>query len=211
MTGPGSLLGNAVRRIEDPEILRGAARYVDDLEIPGVLHLAFVRSTVAHAELRSVDVAEAAAMPGVVGVFSAAELDVPVAPGLMVVNPAFARPPLAKGKVRFVGDMVAVVAAESRAAAVDAAELVVVDYEPLSVVVDPEVATEPDAPLQFQAVGTNVAAGTRDGGDDPLAGAEVVVRGRFENQRMAVAPMEGNAVAIEIGRASGRERVWTIV
>ena len=118
----------------------------------------------------------------------------------MVVNPAFGRPPLARGRVRFVGDMVAVVAAESRAAAVDAAEMVVVDYEPLPAVVDPEAATEPGAPVQFDAVGTNVAAGSREADDDdPLAGAEVVVRGRFENQRMAVLPMEGNAIAVVPG------------
>jgi carbon-monoxide dehydrogenase large subunit len=198
MTPPGSLLGNAVRRVEDPDILLGRATYVDDLDIPGVLHLVFVRSTVAHAEIGSIDTADAAAMPGVVGVFTAADLDVPVPPGLMVVNPAFARPPLAKEKVRFVGDMVAAVVAESRAAAVDAAEFVVVDYEPLPAVVDPEAATEPGAPLQFEAAGTNVAAGSRQstGGDDPLEGAEVVVRGRFENQRMAVVPMEGNAIAV---------------
>ena len=118
----------------------------------------------------------------------------------MVVNPAFARPPLAEGRVRFVGDIVAVVAAETRAAAVDAAELVIVDYDPLPAVVDPEAATGPDAPLQFEAVGTNVAAGSREAGDDdPLAGADVVVRGRFENQRMAVVPMEGNAIAVVPG------------
>ncbi|HYT40685.1 MAG TPA: xanthine dehydrogenase family protein molybdopterin-binding subunit, partial [Acidimicrobiia bacterium] len=200
MTPPGSLLGNAVRRVEDPEVLLGRAAYVDDLDLPGVLHLVFVRSTVPHAELRSVDVSEAATMPGIAGVFSAADLDVAVAPGLMVVNPAFARPPLARGRVRFVGDMVAVVVAESRAAAVDAAETVVVDYAALPAVVDPEAATEPGAPLQFEALGTNVAAGTREAGDDdPLAGAEVVVRGRFENQRMAVLPMEGNAIAVVPG------------
>jgi carbon-monoxide dehydrogenase large subunit len=204
---PGSLLGNAVRRVEDPEILLGRATYVDDLDIPGVLHLAFVRSTVAHAELRSVDTAGAAVLPGVAGVFSAADLDVPVAPGLMVVNPDFARPPLAKGRVRFVGDMVAVVAAESRAAAVDAAEQVVVDYDPLPAVVDPETAAEPGAPPQFPVVGTNLAAGSREAGDDdPLAGAEVVVRSRFENQRMAVLPMEGNAIAVIPGDALTGDR-----
>lgn len=186
-------------------MLLGRAAYVDDLDLPGVLHLALVRSTVAHAELRSVDAGEAAGMPGVAGVFTAAELDVPVAPGLMVVNPAFARPPLAKGKVRFVGDIVAAVAAESRAAAVDAAELVVVDYDALAAVVDPEAATEPGAPLQFESAGTNVASGSREAagvgqeGEDPLAGADVVVRGRFENQRVAVVPMEGNAIAVVPG------------
>src|SRR5438067_9209551 len=181
MTPRGSLLGNAVPRVEDPDVLLGRAAYVDDLDLPGVLHLVFVRSTVAHADLRSVDVAEAAAMPGVAAAFTSADLDVPVAPGLMVVNPAFGRPSLARGRVRFVGDMVAVVAAESRAAAVDAAETVVVDYEPLAAVVDAEAATEPGSPLQFEALGTNIAAGSREAGDDdPLAGADVVVRGRFE-------------------------------
>src|SRR5919198_3427010 len=202
MTPHGSLLGNAVRRVEDPDILFGRAEYVDDLDIPDVLHLVFVRSTVAHAELRSVDTSDAAAMPGVAGVFTADNLDLPASSGPMVVNPDFARPPLAKGKVRFVGDIVAAVAAETRAAAVDAAEQVVVDYEPLPAVVDPEAATEPGAPLQFEALGTNVAAGSREASDDdPLAGADVVVRGRFENQRMAVLPMEGNAIAVVPGNA----------
>ena len=201
MSSPGSLLGTSVRRVEDPDILFGRATYVDDLDIPGVLHLVLVRSTVAHAEVRSIDVTEAAGRPGVVGIFTSADLDVPVTPGLMVVNSAFGRPPLAKEKVRFVGDVVAAVVAESRAAAVDAAELVFVDYEPLPAAVGPEAATEPGAPLQFDAVGTNVAAGSRQStsGGDPLDGAEVVVRGRFENQRMAVVPMEGNAIAVVPG------------
>ena len=195
----GSLLGNAVPRVEDPDILFGRAEYVDDLDIPGVLHLVFVRSTVAHAELRAVDTAEAAGMPGVAGVFTAAELDAPVSFGLMVVNRDCARPPLAKGRVRFVGDVVAVVVAESRVAAVDAAERVIVDYEPLPAVVDPEAATEPGAPLLFEALGTNVASGSRETAEDPLADADVVVRGRFENQRMAVVPLEGNAIAVVPG------------
>ncbi len=202
MARPGSILGNAVRRVlEDPDVLLGRASFVDDLDLPGVLHLALVRSTAAHAGLRSVDTGEAAAMPGVAGVFTAADLDVPVAPGLMVVNGAFARPPLAKDKVRFVGDIVAVVAAESRSSAVDAAELVVVDYDPLPAVVDPEEATEEGATLLFEELGTNIASGSRDGDGDPLAGADVVVRGRFENQRMAVVPLEGNAIAVVPGDA----------
>ena len=202
MAPSGSLLGNAVRRVEDPDILFGRANFVDDLEIPDVLHLVFVRSTVAHAGLGAVATADAAKMPGVAAVFTAADLDVPVADGLMVLNPEIKRPPLAKGKVRFVGDVVAVVAAESREAAVDAAEQVVVDYEPLPAVVDPEAATEPGAPLLFEELGTNVASGSRDGSGDPLAGADVVVRGRFENQRMAVVPIEGNAIAAVPGNAA---------
>jgi aerobic carbon-monoxide dehydrogenase large subunit len=95
--------------------------------------------------------------------------------------------------------------AETRAAAADAAELVVVDYEPRPAAVDPEAATEPGAPLQFEAAGTNVAAGSRDAGADPLSGAEIVVRGRFENQRMAVLPMEGNAIAVIPGDPTSEE------
>ncbi|HET9772554.1 MAG TPA: xanthine dehydrogenase family protein molybdopterin-binding subunit, partial [Acidimicrobiia bacterium] len=87
MARPGSILGNAVPRVlEDPDVLFGRASYVDDLDRPGMLHLAFVRSTVAHAALRSVDTGEAAAMPGVAAVFTSGDLDVPVAFGLMVVN-----------------------------------------------------------------------------------------------------------------------------
>jgi carbon-monoxide dehydrogenase large subunit len=197
---PGSLLGNAVARVEDPDFLTGRSGYVDDLRLPGLLHLEFVRSTVAHAVVRGVDVTQARAMPGVVEVFTADDLDLPSVPGLAVVNEAFGRPPLARGRVRFVGDAVAVVVAENRTAGTDAAEAVVVDYEPLPAAVDPEAALRPDAPLQFEAEGTNLASGSRDpDGDAVLAGAEVVVRGRFVNQRLAVLPLEGNGAAVVPG------------
>src|SRR3954452_12599371 len=97
---PGSILGTSVRRVEDPELLVGTAEFVDDLDLPGVLHLAFVRSTEAHARLLSVDVADARAMPGVVDVFVAADLDLPPYEGLMTLNEQAKRPPLAVGKVR---------------------------------------------------------------------------------------------------------------
>src|SRR5688500_20131953 len=93
MATHGSLLGNAVPRLEDPDILFGRAEYVDDLDIPGVLHLAFVRSTVAHAELAAVDTTGAAGLPGVAGVFSAAALDGPVPPGRTRGQPHPHRPP----------------------------------------------------------------------------------------------------------------------
>ena len=95
------------------------------------------------------------------------------------------------------GDPVVAVLADTAAQAADAAEAVVVDYEPLPAVVDPEDALEPDAPIQFDELGSNLAAGLRDAEDgDVLAGADVVVRGRFVNQRVAVVPMEGNAIAV---------------
>ncbi|MGH3440261.1 MAG: xanthine dehydrogenase family protein molybdopterin-binding subunit, partial [Sciscionella sp.] len=194
---PGSLLGNAVRRVEDPELLSGRASYVDNVPIDGVLHLAFVRSPMAHATLRSIDVTQALAAQGVVAVYTADDLKLPRHHTFMAVNEQCARPPLASGKVRFTGEAVAVVVAESKTAAEDALELVDVDYDPLPAVVDPELALEAGAALQFEELGSNLAAGSREpDGADPLAGADAVVRLRMANQRLAVVPMEGNAIAV---------------
>ena len=198
---PGSLLGNVVRRVEDPDLLTGRAAYVDDLPADGALQLTFVRSPVAHARIRSIDTGEAAAMPGVVAVATAADLGLPPVPAFMKLHELCVRPALAEGKVLFVGDPVVVIAAESRAAALDAAEAVVVDYDPLPAVADPEAALAPGAPVLLDALGSNLAAGRREGSPEPLAGADVVVRGRFENQRVAVVPMEGNAILVVPGGA----------
>jgi aerobic carbon-monoxide dehydrogenase large subunit len=198
---PGSILGTAVRRVEDPELIRGQGTYVDNIVPAGALHVVFVRSPLAHARLESIDVAKAREAPGVVAVLTSEDLaDVPDHRPFMVLNDACARPLLARGKVRFVGDMVAAVVATTRADAVDAAELVEVDYDPLDAVVDPEVALSAGAPLQFEELGSNLAAGVRDPDDvRPLDGADVVVRARIVNQRLAVAPMEGNAVTATPG------------
>lgn len=195
----GSLLGNAVRRVEDPDLLRGRGTFVDDLRPEGVLFASFVRTPVAHASVTNVDVTEAAHAPGVVAVLTAADLDLDPGFPFVPTNPLCARPPLADGRVRFVGEAVAVVLAETSAQAVDATELVDVDYEPLDVVVDAESALRPGAPLQFDDVAGNLAAGQRGPDADVLAGAEHVVRARIENQRLAVAPMEGNAVLVTPG------------
>jgi carbon-monoxide dehydrogenase large subunit len=197
---PGSILGTAVRRVEDPDLLLGRAQFVDDLLLDGVLHLHFVRSTYAHARLVSIDVDDARAMPGVVAVYTAADLGLPPYEGLMEVNAQCVRPPLAETKVRFVGDAVAVVVAETSAAAADAAEAVVVEYDALPAVADPEAALAPDAPLQFEELGSNLAAavGPRDQGD-VLEDADLIVRARIENQRIAVMPMEGSAIAVVPG------------
>ena len=115
-----------------------------------------------------------------------------------MLPPTFNRAPLADGTVRFVGDIVAVVVAETRAQAVDAAEMVIVDYDPLPAVVDAEAALEDGAPILFPEVGSNVAIEFNFGEDpDILEGADVVVSGRFENQRVAAVPMEGNGIVIE--------------
>ncbi len=195
--GAGSLIGVPVRRVEDPTLLKGEGTFIDNLDIPGALHLAFVRSPMAHAEIRGIDATEARTMPGVVAVYSADDLDFPDHTGMMQLHPAAIRHALARSKVRFVGDTVVVVVAETKAQAVDAAEAVIVDYEALPAVSDMESALAPDAPRQFDAMDTNILMAGREPDDfDPLVGSEVIVRARFENQRLAVVPMEGAAIAV---------------
>jgi carbon-monoxide dehydrogenase large subunit len=183
--------------VEDLNLLRGAGTYVDNMKLDGMLTLQFVRSPVAHAAITSIDVTRARQMPGVVAVYSAADLDFPDAPALMMLHPDAVRPSLAKDRVNFVGDPVVVVVAESRALAMDAAELVEIDFDPIEPVVDMEDALAPDSPVQIESIGSNVLIGMRSGSEDPLAGADVVVRGRFENQRVAVVPMEGSAIVVD--------------
>ena len=158
----GSLAGKPVRRVEDASLLTGRGTYVDNHRVPGELRAIFVRSPFAHAEIRSVDVAAAERMPGVVAVYAADTLSAPPWAGMMQLHPAVTRPPLATGRVNFVGDTVAVVIAETAAQGTDAAELIEVDYEPLPAVVDMEAALEPGAPLQFDEVAGNLVTGSRD-------------------------------------------------
>src|SRR5579884_1276393 len=186
-----SILGHAVHRSEDPRFLKGEARYVDDIEVAGGLVASFVRSHHAHARIVSIDADAARRAPGVVAVFTAADLDLPPSPAGR--RAALARPRLAAGVVRYVGEPLAVVVAESAAAAVDARELVDVDYEPLPAVVDPIAATEEGAPLLFPDHGSNVVSDGGAADEDPLEGADVVVRARLVNQRVAPVPLEPNA------------------
>jgi aerobic carbon-monoxide dehydrogenase large subunit len=204
VTASGSILGNPVKRTEDPRILRGEAGYFDDLEVDGLLHVAFVRSTMAHARIESVDTSEAASMPGVVAVYTADNLDLEPGQGFAMVPAGLSRPPLARDVVRFVGDIVAVVVAETRAQAADAAEMVIVDYDPLPTVIDPEAALADDAPLVFPEHGSNLAI-EFNFGDDPaiLDDADVVVEGRFLNQRLAPVPMEPNGILVELDGDDG--------
>jgi len=196
----GSILGNPVRRVEDPRILKGEAKYFDDLDPDGTVHVVFVRSTMAHARITGIDISEAESMPGVVAVHTHATMELPPVQGFVMMPPAFNRPPLADGVVRFVGDIVAAVFAETRAQAVDAAEMVIVDYDPLPVVVDPEAALEDGAPILFPDHGSNLAI-EFNFGEDPeiLDGSDVVVQGRFVNQKVAVVPMEANGIVVEPG------------
>jgi carbon-monoxide dehydrogenase large subunit len=186
MTSPAAD-GAALRR-EDPPLLTGAAHYTDDLAPPGALHAVFVRAPLAHGRILSIDPAPAAGLPGVAGVFCAADLDLPPMPAGGAPE-AMARPVLASSTVRFLGEAVAVVVAATRAQALDAAEAVEVDYQPLPVVTDPLAALAADAPRLF---GDGNLARERRWPEPSraLEGAEVVVRGRFVNQRLAAAPLE---------------------
>ena len=209
MARSGSILGNAVRRKEDPGVLRGETQYFDDLAVDGLAHVVFVRSNVAHARLGPVDTSEAVAMPGVLGVYTVDNLELPDQQGFAMLPPVFNRPPLARGVVRFVGDVIAAVVAETRAQAVDAAELVIVDYDPLPVVIDPERALAADAPVVFPEHGSNLAFEMNFGTDPTVFdGADVVVSAVFYNQRLAGVPMEGNGIVAVPGAPEGGLTAW---
>jgi carbon-monoxide dehydrogenase large subunit len=179
--------------VEDPPFLRGARPYTDDLREPGALYAVFVRSASAHGTINEIDKTDALDMPGVVGVYAADdfEFDRFGTAGPPVDTPdEMRRPVLATGKVRFIGEPVAVVVAETRAQAVDAAAMVFVDTDDLPVVVDMTKALEPDAPKLFESGNLAVSGPT---GEDALADAEVRAGGRFVNQRLAAVPMEPGA------------------
>ncbi|HEV2010263.1 MAG TPA: xanthine dehydrogenase family protein molybdopterin-binding subunit [Candidatus Limnocylindria bacterium] len=198
-------LGGAVKRREDPRLITGAGRYTDDMRPDACLHAVFVRSTMAHARITGTDRSAAAAMPGVVGVYVAADLGLKPqeAPGM----DAFARPPLASEVARFVGDAIAVAVAETGGQALDAALAVIVDYEGEPVVANAAAALRPDAPVLHATKGDNIASTMEFGEPGALEGAEVVVRQRFINQRLAAVPIEANAVVAEPD-GDGGVRMW---
>jgi carbon-monoxide dehydrogenase large subunit len=193
-----SIFGSVVRRVEDPRFLRGAGRFVDALVPEGALRAVFVRSIIAHGAISGVDATEAAAMPGVEAVFTARDLVLAPQPPAGNVAGSFARPVPAVDVVRYVGEPVALVVAESLARAEDAAEAVAVHLDPLEPVVGVDAAVAPGAPLLFPDAGTNVAHEFAEAwNEDVLAGAEAIVRVRVVHQRLAAAPMETNAVLAE--------------
>ena len=204
----GSLLGTRVVRSEDPALLRGLGIYVADLPLEGRLYAAFVRSQVAHGVIRSVHTEDALAMTGVAAVWTAAELGVAPHHGFVAVHDDFARPPLASDRVRFVGDAYAVVFASSAAEAEDAAEAVWAQIDSLPAVVDAEEALAAGAELIFPAHGSNQALVIYDKHAlDLESTSDVIVKGRYVNQRLAVAPMEPDCCAAA-PEAAGRVTVW---
>jgi aerobic carbon-monoxide dehydrogenase large subunit len=204
-TVPPSTFGIPALRSEDPRFLRGQGRYLENIPVEGSLRAVFVRSIFAHAELHGVDgLDEARTMPGVVAVFTADDLGIPPQPPAGVVEaPAghlgqpFDREVLARDRLRYVGEPFAVVIAESLGLGQDAAETIHASTTPLETVNDPETALADGAPVLFPSVGTNLAhAFDHDWGLDVLGDAELVVEGRFVNQRLAPVPMETNAIAV---------------
>jgi aerobic carbon-monoxide dehydrogenase large subunit len=208
-----SILGTRVLRTEDPRFLTSGGVYTEDVvdeRLAGACHVFFVRSPVAHARIRGVDVSGALAAPGVVAAFTAADLGdlAPVKPGPMF-NQQMARPVLASDKVRYVGDPVAIVVTEQPYQGEDAVELVDVDYDPLPAVIDLSDAAS-DQVLLYEEAGTNVAANFGDASqlDEHLFDeCEVVTTRTIVNQRVAPAPMETRAAAA-VWDADGRLTAW---
>ena len=197
----GSILGNRVLRKEDPKFLTTGGVYLDDLadeRLAGAGWVAYARSPMAHGSIASIDADEARSMPGVIGVYTAADLGLEPVPA--VYNPMAARTYLATEKVRYVGEPVVAVVAETYEQAVDAANTIFIDVDPLPVLVDVEEAMT-SSTLIYESAGSNVvfdttALGMPDNtGDEFFAECEVVVSGRFVNQRVAPCPLEARAAA----------------
>jgi carbon-monoxide dehydrogenase large subunit len=216
--------GAAVPRREDPRFLRGEGRFLDDVKLPGLLHAAFLRSPHAHARVRAIRGRAAASMPGVARVFTFADLEPWMKP-----LPLFGSPPpglaaaiafqirqapqyaLARDRVRHVGEIVAMVVADTRARAEDAVERIEVEWEPLPALVDAAAAAEPGAPLLHDEWGTNVALAFRHAfgeADRVMASADIVVRETFRTQRYAGMPIETRGVVAAWDRRDGSLTTW---
>src|SRR5207302_6862582 len=197
-------VGSPVERIEDLRLLRGRGQFVDDLAPEGVLHAVILRSSVAHGRIRSIDTVAARARPGVHAVITAADIgdEVPLIPMRQEPLPAlkhYLQPVIATGKVRYVGEPVAMVVAESAALAEDALEAIHLDIESLSVVADRDSARKDDVVL-FEPAGTNVATtvtAVRGDAEKAFRGAPYVRRERFSVQRHAAVPMETRGLLAE--------------
>jgi carbon-monoxide dehydrogenase large subunit len=211
---PPRYLGAHVKRVEDPRLLAGQGRFLDDITLPGLLHAAFVRSAHAHATLRRVDGSAARAVAGVKLVLTGRDLDGVVAPiEPRLEAPGFtptAWPALPTSRVRFVGEAVAAVAAATAYAAVDGCGLVEVDYAPLSAVPDVDAALDPRSPRLHPEHASNVLferRGSQGNVEGAFASAAVVIRETFSHARCSASPLEGRGV---IARwEDGALTLWT--
>jgi aerobic carbon-monoxide dehydrogenase large subunit len=190
------VIGHPVPRVEDRPLLTGRARFVDDVRLPGTLHAAFLRSPLAHGLLRSMDAAEARDLPGVAAVLTGVDLPLDMTPPITTPGARSpARPLLARERVRFAGEPVAVAIAESRYLAEDALEAVLADYDPLPAVTALDAATGPDA-LAIHPPGNVLYESELEAGavDEAFAAAAVVVEATLRNPRVAAVPMEPRGV-----------------
>jgi aerobic carbon-monoxide dehydrogenase large subunit len=203
-----NVIGQRVRRKEDPRFLKGEGRYVDNMPLEDALHLTYVRSPVAHARITGIDVSEARALPGT-QVFTAddVELGSNPLPPFLGVDERMHRPFVAKDTVRFAGDIVACILTDTQAAGADAAELVYVDYEDLPVVTDPREAVKDEVVL-FPDVGTNVCIKRppEHSDEELFDGCEATVEGTLVSQRLAASPLEPRASAAKF--EDGKLTVW---
>lgn len=220
--GMVAMLGTPIKRREDPRLITGQATYVDDIKLPGMLHMAVLRSPYGHARINSINTEAAKKHPGVKAVYTAEDIKGVLGPVAVAVplgeiaNGMGVRNPLAEGKVRFYGDPVAVVIADDRYTARDARDLIEVDYEPLPAVVDTEKAMQPGAPLLYEQFGTNVPFGMHPPTDDidkvfaqTLADGGVVVKQRLVSQRLAPVAMETRGTVAEMRKADKTLTVWS--
>jgi len=212
--------GAPITRNEDPRLLTGQALFVDDVELAGLLHAALLRSPLAHARIRSIDLAAARARPGVIAIYTAEDLGAIWKPGPLVVPPppleqvvyhTRTQGPLVKDKIRHVGEPIAFVVAESRAIAEDALDDIVVDYEPLPVAADLLTAAAPGAPRVHDDLPDNVAAQLRQTkGDYAVAAkrAALIIKRRFRYDRGCSSPIETRGVVAEWNAKADRLTVW---
>ena len=219
MTGqPVTYTGRSINRFEDARFIRGEGAYVDDLSLPAMLHAAMLRSTYAHARLRSVDAAAARELPGVAAVLTGVDIEgviadiAPIRREGMGETPVPEHPVLARDRVCYVGQPIAMVVAEDRATAYDALGLIAVDYEPLPPITDPrEAARDMHEPLHVH-IGTNVVMKASAGAGDvdgAFAAADRVVRGRFEVPRLVASPMECRGLLATYDGDGDALTLWT--
>ena len=212
--------GQPIKRNEDPRLLTGRALFVDDVHLPGMLHVAFLRSDLAHARINSIDVSAARQRPGVVAVYTADDLGDYWKPGPLLVPPPpidkivfhqRTQVPLAKGKVRHAGEALVMVVAESRYIAEDALDDIYVDYDVLPGVVELEAAIAPDAPLVHEDLGSNISAHvvqTKGDWAKAEAEADVVIRRRFLYDRGTAAAMENRGIVAHWESKAQHLTVW---
>jgi len=211
-----SLFGSRVKRREDARLLRGVGKYVDDVKLVGMHYMQLVRSPFAHAKITSIDASAAEAFEGVVGVFTGAQLkdEQGTVPCGWVVpdTKEVAHPPIAIDTVRFVGDIVAAVVADSAEAAIDAARLVDVDYETLPVAVKTGEATKPGSAQIHHDAPNNIAFEWEVGGGDvdgAIKDADVVVEQRMINQRLVPNAMETRGIVCDYNHGTNQLTMWT--